>query len=311
MHFVGMLKTTSFALSEGSVYERLRRHPAIEFDPYIAHASLIYDAQSAAILEQVHREYLDIGQRHGVPMFALTDTWRANQERVQKSRFHYWDVNQDNAHFLVRLCNSFGLTARQIFIGGQVGPRGNAYRPEEAPTRAEAEAFHAPQIVSLVEGQVDFLYASTLPALSEAQGIAAAMAITGLPYLLSFVVRQDGTLLDGTPLGQAIDVLDFTNPNPPTGYGINCVHPRTFMSALNTLDKSHLQRVLSFQANTFTRNLGEPDQPTELETEDPNTLADIMMEAYQEFGTLFMGGCHGTDTRHIESLARKHRELIQ
>jgi homocysteine S-methyltransferase len=306
-----MLRTTSFVLSEGSVYERLRRHPSIQFDPYIAYASLIYDDKSAEILEQVHREYLDIGQRYGVPMIAMTDTWRANQERVRQSRFHYWDVNLDNAHFLARLCNSYGLTARPIFIGGVIGPRGDAYRPEEAPTRSEAEAFHASQIESLVKGQVDFLFASTLPALTEAQGIAAAMANSGLPYLLSFVVRPDGALLDGTPLGEAIDVLDLTTPNPPTGYGINCVHPRVFMSALKTLIRSHLLRVLSFQANTSTKEPWELDQPAELETEDPETLTDIMIEAYAEYGTLFLGGCCGTDTRHIECLARKQRELIQ
>ena len=310
MHFQAMLRTISFGLSEGSIYERLRRHPAIDFDPHIAHASLIYDEKSAAILEQVHREYLDIGQRHRVPMLTLTDTWRANQKRIQQSRFHDWNVNQDNARFLGRLCNSYGLTAQPIFVGGMIGPCGDAYRPDEALTQVEAEAFHTPQIESLVEGQVDFLYASTLPALSEAQGIAAAMAVSGLPYLLSFVVRADGTLLDGTPLAQAIEVLDSTNPNPPTGYGINCVHPRVFASALNTLSKRHLQRVLIFQANTSARDPSELDGLSELETEDPDVLADVMLEAYQEYGTLFMGGCCGTDTRHIESLARKHRELI-
>lgn len=39
-------------------------------------------------------------------------------------------------------------------------------------------------------------YAATFPAFSEAQGIAAAMAKTGMPYMLSFVIRRDGTLLD-------------------------------------------------------------------------------------------------------------------
>jgi S-methylmethionine-dependent homocysteine/selenocysteine methylase len=310
MHFEAMLRTTSFGLTEGSVYERLRRHPSIQFDPYIAHASLIYDEQSSAILEQIHREYLDIGQRHRVPMLTLTDTWRASQKRVEQSRFHYWNVNLDNARFLGRLCNSYGLAAQPIFIGGQVGPSGDAYRPEEALTRSEAEAFHAPQIEALVEGQVDFLYASTLPALSEAQGIAAAMAVSGLPYLLSFVVRADGRLLDGTSLAQAIQMLDLTGPNPPTGYGINCVYPRVFASALTTLSKRDLQRVLIFQANTSARDPGELEHLTELETEEPEILGDLMMEAYREYGTLFMGGCCGTDTRHIESLARKHQEMI-
>src|SRR5262252_4624363 len=75
MKMEDFVETGSFGLSEGSVYERLRRHPAIVFDPYLAHAALIYKPKAAALLERVHREYLDVGQSHGLAMFALTDTW--------------------------------------------------------------------------------------------------------------------------------------------------------------------------------------------------------------------------------------------
>src|SRR5215471_19248872 len=90
----------SFGLTEGSLYERLRRHPVIVFDPYLAHGTLIYEPKAVSILEQVHREYLDVGQSHGLAMFALTDTWRANQERIDQSQFKGAPVNQDNARFL-------------------------------------------------------------------------------------------------------------------------------------------------------------------------------------------------------------------
>ena len=213
MEFEQFILTVSFALSEGSLYERLRRNPAVEFDPYLFHATLIYDSVYALLLEQVHREYLDVGQRYHLPMFSLTDTWRANQERIRRSRFHEYKVNQDNARFMARLRDSYGPTASPIFIGGQIGPSGDAYTPEEALPSAEAEQFHTPQLEALAEGQVDFLYAATLPALSEAQGIATAMAKHGLPYILSFVIRRDGTLLDGTPLAQAIETIDDTTPD--------------------------------------------------------------------------------------------------
>lgn len=55
-------------LGEGSMYERLRRDPAVEFDPHIAHAGLIYDPASARVMEETHREYLDIGQKYGLPI---------------------------------------------------------------------------------------------------------------------------------------------------------------------------------------------------------------------------------------------------
>lgn len=311
MSFEAFLQTAAFALSEGSVYERLRRHPSVQFDPYLFHAALIYNPSDAGMLEQVHREYLEVGQHYGLPMFILTDTWRANQERIQRSHYRDHAVNQDNARFLGRLRAGYGPNAAPIFIGGQIGPRGDAYAPAEALSAAEAERFHAPQLEALAAGGVDFLYAATLPALSEARGIAAAMSRLALPFVLSFVIRRDGTLLDGTPLGQAVDILDQTNPRPPTGYAVNCVHPTIFSSGLAALEKRHpslIARFVSFQANTSPRDPEELDSLDELETEEPETLAASILAAQRQFGTRFVGGCCGTGTAHIESLARTHQQ---
>ncbi len=314
MQFEQFIRTASFALSEGSIYERLRRNPAVEFDPYIFHATLIYDPRYASILEQVHREYLDVGQRYQLPMFALTDTWRANQERIRQSRFREHRVNQDNARFISRLRDSYGPGAVPIFIGGQIGPRGDAYTPQEALPPAEAEQFHTPQLEAFAEAQVDFLYAATLPALSEAQGIAKAMAKQGLLYILSFVIRRDGTLLDGTPLAQAIETIDETTPRPPTGYAVNCVHPTIFRDGLVALEKQSpkmTRRILSFQANTSAKDPKELDGLSELETEKPEILAELMLQAHHQFHTPFFGGCCGTDTSHIECLASAHKATLQ
>jgi homocysteine S-methyltransferase len=307
MRFEQLLHTPVFALSEGSIYERLRRHPTVQFDPWLAHAACIYDAGSALILERIHREYLDVGQRHDLPMLALTDTWRANQDRIRRSRFNGRRVNQDNARFLAGIRDSYGPAAAPIFVGGQTGPRGDAYTPEEAPPAAEAEAFHTPQLEALAEAGVDFLMAATLPALSEARGIAAAMARAGLPYLLSFVIRRDGALLDGTPLAQAIQTIDGCAATSPAGYAVNCVHPSVFHAGLEELERSRpglSRRILIFQANTSARDPKDLDGASELETERPEILAEAMWRAHQRFHTPILGGCCGTDAGHIECLAR-------
>jgi homocysteine S-methyltransferase len=235
MQFKDFLGSASFCLSEGSVYERLRREPRVVFDPFLAHGALIYDPSAVRVLELIHRDYLDVGQRYALPMFALTDTWRTSEERINKSKFRHRKVNQDNAAFLAKIRASYGRARHAIFIGGSIGPKGDAYRPEEAPPRADAEKYHAPQIEALARSGVDFLYASTLPAFGEAQGMAAAMARTGLPYMLSFVIRPEGTLLDGTTLENAIEAIDSTLPEPPTGYAVNCVHPIVLQEGLTIL----------------------------------------------------------------------------
>lgn len=314
MKFDEFLQTASFSLSEGSIYERLRRNPAVEFDPYLFHATLIYNSEYRQVLEKVHREYLDVGQSYHLPIFSLTDTWRANQERINQSTFRHHKVNQDNARFIARLRDSYGSTASPIFIGGLIGPRGDAYTPEEALPPIEAEKFHTPQLEALAEGQVDFLYAATLPALSEAQGIAVAMAKQGLPYLLSFVIRRNGTLLDGIPLAQAIETIDNATSKPPTGYAVNCVYPTIFSDGLAALENQSpglTRRIVSYQANTSAKDPKELDGSKELETETPEILAGLMLQAYQRFHTPFFGGCCGTDTSHIECLARAYQTSLQ
>jgi homocysteine S-methyltransferase len=102
--------------------------------------------------------------------------------------------------------------------------RGDAYSPAEALLVDEALEFHAWQAGKLADTGADFLLAATLPALSEATGLALALAATGKPYLLSFVVRPEGTLLDGTPLKDAIAAIDSAVTPSPLAYLINCTH---------------------------------------------------------------------------------------
>lgn len=303
--FETFLKQTSFALAEGSIYERLRRHPAVAFDPHLAHASLIYEA-GAAVLAQVHRDYLDVGRQYGLPMIALTDTWRASQERIDRSTFSGRAVNQDNARFLCAIRDAYGREAAPIFIAGLLACRGDAYGPEEALSKEEAAAFHAPQAQALAETDVDFLMASTLPAFSEAHGLATAMAATGRSYVLSFVLRPDGALLDGTLFRRVIEEIDATVPRPPLGYFVNCVHPAVLHAALTAGEvEEHglLGRLVGFQANTSARSPEELAHLEELETEEPTTFAAAMLQIHQRFGLPILGGCCGTDTRHIERLA--------
>jgi homocysteine S-methyltransferase len=306
MQFETLLQSRDLILAEGSIYERLRRHPSIEFHPHLAHAALIYNPASAEILAQVFREYLDIGQRYDLPMIVSTPTWRANQERHYRSEFKDYKINQDNARFLSEIRASYGPNRRPIFICGLIGPRGDAYRPEEALSRKEAVSFHTYQIGALAETNVDFLYAATLPAISEAYGIAAAMAQTNLPYVLSFVIRESGTLLDGTPLHQAIEEIDTTSDRPPTGYAVNCVHPTVFVEGLiqGEIEKRTLmERLVGFAANTSARSPEELDALEELETEEPSRFAELMVAVHNQFHIPIIGGCCGTGTDHIDCLA--------
>ncbi|MBI5304618.1 MAG: homocysteine S-methyltransferase family protein [Chloroflexi bacterium] len=310
MNFETFFANTDLILTEGSVYERLRRHPAIQFDPFLAHATLVYDPGSAQILEQVHREYLDVGQHYHLPMLALADTWRASRERIEHSAFHDRAVNQDNIRFLRAICASYASTDAPIFVGADIGPRGDAYKPAEALDKERAALFHAYQIEAIAETNPDYILAATLPAFSEAFGIAIAMARVASPYILSFVVRSNGQILDGTPLHRAIQEIDSSVARPPFGYQVNCVHPAVFSQALvnDEIAKHALaSRVIGLQANTSSKSPEELDGLAELDSEEPEPFGALMAGIHREFGARILGGCCGTDTRHIESIARNAR----
>jgi homocysteine S-methyltransferase len=308
MKFHDFLLSTELILAEGSIYERLRRHPSIKFDPYLANSTLIYDSSAALILEKVHREYLDVGQKYGMPMTAATDTWRANKERISQSKYAERAVNQDNVRFLRSICDSYSDTAAPVFLCGVLGPKGDAYRPDEALPIDEAEDFHSFQIEALAETDLDFIKAATLPAFSEALGIARALAITGLPYILSFVIRDNGRLLDGTPLHQAIQKIDAEVRRLPIGYAVNCVHPTVLIKGLTRdelAQRSLSNRLVGFSANTSAKRPEELDGLEDLEIDEPEILGLLIQKVHQKYGIKILGGCCGTSTNHIEFLAQK------
>lgn len=297
MMFADLVARRTRMLTEGSVYELLRRDPRIRFDEHVAHAGLIYDPTMRAILADVHRCYFEIARDRQLPQLAFTDTWRAGAERIAASPFRGRSVNRDNVEFLRAVADASG---GEIFIAGMSGPRGDGYQPATAPSRIDAREAHRPQIEELAASAVDVLFAATLPALDEALGIGDVMAASGVPWIVSFVVRPDATLLDGTPLGDAIRALDAITPQP-LGVSINCVHPSVAASAFERLEPELAARIIAFQGNTSALSPEELDGSEELVGDDAAQFAAAMIPVAR--AVPLVGGCCGTDASHLGAVA--------
>ena len=299
MTFADLVARRTRMLTEGSVYELLRRDPRIRFDPHIAHAGLIYDPVMRTILADVHSRYFEIARSRRIPQLAFTDTWRASAERVAASPFHDRSVNRDNVEFLRAVAEASG---GDVFIAGMSGPRGDGYQPAAAPSRTEAAELHRFQIEELAASPVDVLFAATLPSLDEALGIGDVMASTALPWIVSFVVRPDAALLDGTSLVDAIHALDTITPRP-LGISINCVHPSIAASAIGRLAPESAARIIAFQGNTAALSPEELDGSDELLGDDALQFAGAMTPVFDAIP--IVGGCCGTDVTHMQAVAEK------
>ncbi len=295
------------AIAEGAVLERVRRDPDLGLDPHILNGGFVYDAKARGRLSDIHADYMGLAREARLPILAFTDTWRCSQHAIDASRFKGRAVNQDNARFLDELRASLG-EGSPIFIGGLVGPSGDAYKPEDGLDRPSAYDFHRPQIRALASAGIDFLHLATAPNVEEALGVADAMAETDLPYVISFVIRRTGVVLDGTPVVQAMDRIDADTARPPVGFSINCVHARvleTTLEAVATTRPEIGQRILAFQANTADAEVEELDNSDVLVTEPAEDFADRVARLGSRFGLRVLGGCCGTEGKHIEALASK------
>lgn len=306
--FEKLLRESPYIIGEGAVIERLRRNELLELDPYLVNSAFIYGDATRTALEKICRQYLDIGRQFDLPILMSTPTWRASRERIDEAGYTGVDVNGDNFKFLDKLRRSYGEYAAKVVICGLMSCYGDAYKPAEALGADEAREFHSWQAEQLAETGVDFLLAATLPACSEALGLAQVLAATGKPYMISFVVRPEGTLLDGTPLKDAIATLDESASPRPLAYMINCTHASFAKGALTHETNSSAtvrQRIIGLLANTAAMTPEMLNDSPETVHEEPEHFGRSVAIMRHELGLKIVGGCCGTDDRHIRSLAEQ------
>jgi homocysteine S-methyltransferase len=126
--------------------------------------------------------------------------------------------------------------------------------------------------------------------------------------MISFVARPEGTLLDGTPLKTAVATIDAAITPRPLGYLINCTHASIFRRALLSERNSSAQvreRVIGLLANTAALSPEDLDERAVLVEEAPEVFGNSVAALRDDLGMKVLGGCCGTDERHIDCLARK------
>ena len=194
-----------FILSEAAICERLRGNDAITLHPTLFNTPLIYDESAAKLLASITHQYIDIAREFAVPITIAAPTWRLDAERVAAADVPP-TINRDAVEFVKKIKAESGYDL--VYLAGLMATKNDCYDPAAALSVAEAEQFHAVQAQQLASTGLDFLLAQTMPAVTEAEGMARAMIASGLPAVISFCINRDGRVLDGTPLDEAIDLLD-------------------------------------------------------------------------------------------------------
>jgi S-methylmethionine-dependent homocysteine/selenocysteine methylase len=303
-------------LTDGGVETRIMFDDTVPMDPVLGSASLLDTPSGLEALTDIFGGYLEDARSFGIPSVLGTPTFRASKHWLSAASGHKLsgpnelsELNEPNG---LKAINERAVAFQQgvrdesraadqpVWIAGVLGPAGDAYQPGRAPDTDEARAYHRQQAQSLADAGADFLYAATFCSVDESIGVAQAMAETGSTAVVSFVLGPDARVLDGTPLDVAIRRVD--DVSPPAWFALSCVHPDVAERAVDGLG-IELDRLREVKANASVLS---PDQLVALDhvdTGDPSAWATTMARLGREAGIPVLGGCCGTDGRHLRALA--------
>jgi homocysteine S-methyltransferase len=261
--------------------------------------------------EQRLRDYfvrhIAIAKAHNAGFVLESATWRASPGWGAKLGYTPSDLirlNRRSIALLVALRDEHETPQCPMPISGNVGPRGDGYFPDQMMTGAEAMRYHAFQCDLFADTEADLISAFTMTHSGEAIGIARAAAAVEMPVVISFTTETDGRLPSGETMREAIEKTDDATSGAPAYYMINCAHPTHFADALEK-GEAWLKRLRGLRANSSMRSHAELDNSPDLDIGDPVDLGRRYANLRGALGTCFniMGGCCGTDHRHVTAIA--------
>jgi homocysteine S-methyltransferase len=274
--------------------------------PDFAAFVLLETADGRARLRHYFARHAEIAREAGSGFIAESPTWRANPDwgrRLGYDRRRLDAINQEAITLLVDLRDRDGRGPGDYVISGCIGPWGDGYDAALRVSAPDAERYHAHQIAAFADTHADLVSALTLTHTEEAIGITRAAQDAGMPVVISFTLETDGRLPSGATLAEAILEVDAATDRGPAYYMINCAHPTHFDHVLED-GGGWLGRLRGIRANASSRGHDELDAATELDEGDPYELASQYASLVARCPELtILGGCCGTDERHIEEIA--------
>lgn len=295
--------TDRIFLADSGLETTLIYHDAIDL-PHFASFVLLETEAGRARLARYFADHIRLALDAVTGIVLETPTWRANADwgaKIGYDAARLADINRRAVAQLAELRAAMQTPASPIVISGNLGPRGDGYRADARMTAAEARDYHAAQVETFAGTEADLVSVFTMNYVEEAIGVVLAARAAAMPVVVSFTVETDGLLPSGMALHEAIAATDDATGGYPAYYMLNCAHPSHFAHLFDGGDWQ--MRLRGLRANASRRSHAELDVATEIDIGDIDELA----EGYRQLaihlpGLAVVGGCCGTDCRHVEAI---------
>lgn len=292
-------------LTDGGIETTLIFHQGLEL-PDFAAFHLLKSDEGTAVLRKYYATYVALARELGLGFILESPTWRANPDWGTKLGYSTSQLAEANLK-AVELVEQFRAETDDgtapLVVSGCVGPRGDGYIADSAMSADRACEYHSQQIRTFAKTSADLICAITMNYVEEAIGIALAAKEAQMPVAISFTVETDGNLPTGQSMEAAIDKVDEATSAYPAYFMINCAHP-THFDGIAAGGGNWIKRIQGLRANASRMSHAELDEAPELDAGNPNELGEQYAQLKSSFPSLnVMGGCCGTDHRHIAQIA--------
>ncbi len=295
-----------YYLTEGGVETEVMYKWGYEL-PEFAMFPLLDNPEAHKVITAMYRRYMDVAAEFGVGIIIGSHDYRASPDWASKLGYdtrQLEDFQHRTIAFLAEIRAEYADRVQHAYIVGEIGPRGDAYGTGGEITEDEAESYHSVQLKTLADTEADMATAATFNNIAEAIGIVRAARQIGIPIGLSFNLGPNGRLRSGPSLREAIETVDAETGGSATWFGTNCSHPLEFEPALvEPGDWRNRLRYIRPNAAKIDKialcSLGH------LEDGNPVELGEQMAAVAKQFPRAdIIGGCCGTDERHLREIAR-------
>ena len=252
------------------------------------------------IVQAMHESYLEVGSDMvEVNTFGATSIVLGEYDVPEL----VYDVAYAGAQVARRAVEKYSTSARPRFAVGGVGP-GTKLISLGQSTWPELEGTYHDAALGLLEGGVDALLLETLQDLLMVKagivGFQRAMDETGrrVPLFVQVTMEQTGTMLVGSELGAALNMLEAF-PGV-VAVGMNCATGPVEMAPHVRFLGENSTRPISIQPNAGLPQMEGGQAVYKL---TPEELAKHHEVFTKEHGVAMAGGCCGTTPAHMKMVA--------
>jgi len=251
------------------------------------------------IIRDIHAAFFDAGC-DVVETNTFNSTGIVMAEYDMADKVH--EINLAAAKLARSVADDYSSKGRKRFVAGSMGPTTKLPSLGHIGFDAMAAAY-TEQALGLIEGGVDLLLLETCQDILQAKaglvGIFDALQKSGknIPVQVQVTLEATGTMLLGTEIGAALTTLEMFDV---AVIGMNCATgPKEMNDGVRYLGLNSPRPVSVLPNAGLPQNVGGHA----VYKLQPQELADFHKQFITEYGVRVVGGCCGTEPRHLKAVA--------